>query len=82
MRKENKAIIIEEIANIISSYNTVYVADISGLTVEKSNELRKLCFKKGVRLKMVKNTPLKKDFYIPIKENIDYQTGLYLKVSM
>ena len=60
MRKENKAIIIEEIANIISSYNTVYVADISGLTVEKSNELRKLCFKKGVRLKMVKNTFLKK----------------------
>ena len=60
MRKENKALIIEEITNILSSYNTVYVADISGLTVEKSNAVRKLCFKKGVKLKMVKNTFLKK----------------------
>ncbi len=60
MRKEDKALIIEEITNILSSYNTVYVADISGLTVEKSNALRKLCYKKGVKVKMVKNTFLKK----------------------
>lgn len=60
MRKENKATIIEEIASILSSYNTVYVADISGLTVEKSNTLRRMCFKKGVKIKMVKNTFLKR----------------------
>ena len=62
MRKEDKALVIEEIKQILSAYNTVYVADISGLTVEKSNELRRLCYKKNVKLKMVKNTFLKKSF--------------------
>jgi len=62
MRKENKALIIEEIKQILSAYNTVYVADISGLTVEKSNELRRLCYKREIKLKMVKNTFLKKSF--------------------
>jgi len=62
MRKENKALIIEETKQILSAYNTIYVADISGLTVAKSNELRRLCYKKGVKLKMVKNTFLKKSF--------------------
>ena len=62
MRKENKALVIEEIKQILSAYNTVYVADISGLTVEKSNELRRLCYKREVKLKMVKNTFLKKSF--------------------
>jgi large subunit ribosomal protein L10 len=60
MRKEEKSQIVEEIASILSAYNTVYVADISGLTVAKSNELRRLCFKRGVKLKMVKNTFLKR----------------------
>jgi large subunit ribosomal protein L10 len=62
MRKEDKALIVEEIKQILSAYNTIYVADISGLTVEKSNELRKLCYRRGVKIKMVKNTLLKKSF--------------------
>ena len=62
MRKEDKALIIEEIKQILSAYNTVYVADISGLTVAKSNELRRLCYRRNVKLKMVKNTFLKKSF--------------------
>ena len=62
MRKEEKALIIEEIKQILSAYNTIYVADISGLTVAKSNELRRLCFRKGIKLRMVKNTFLKKSF--------------------
>jgi len=60
MRKEEKAQIVEDIASILSAYNTVYVADISGLTVAKSNELRRICYKRGVKLKMVKNTFLKR----------------------
>jgi large subunit ribosomal protein L10 len=62
MRKEDKALIIAEIKQILSAYNTIYVADISGLTVAKSNELRRQCYKKGIKLKMVKNTFLKKSF--------------------
>ena len=60
MRKEEKSQIVEEIADVLSAYKTVYVADISGLTVAKSNELRRTCFKRGVKLKMVKNTFLKR----------------------
>jgi len=60
MRKTEKSQIVEDIANILSAYNTVYVADISGLTVAKSNELRRICYKRGVKLKMVKNTFLKR----------------------
>jgi large subunit ribosomal protein L10 len=60
MRKEDKAKVVEDIANILSAYNTAYVADISGLTVAKSNELRRICYKRGVKLKMVKNTFLKR----------------------
>jgi len=60
MRKEEKAQVIDEITDILSAYHTVYVTDISGLTVAKSNELRRVCYKRGVKLKMVKNTFLKR----------------------
>ena len=69
MRKEDKTQIIEEIVDILSAYNTVYVTDISGLTVAKSNELRRVCFKRGIRLKMVKNTFLKRAME---QSSIDY----------
>ena len=58
MRKEEKTKIIDEIAALLSSYDNVYVADLTRLTVEKSNNLRRLCFRKGVKLKVVKNTLL------------------------
>ena len=60
MRKEEKAQVIDEIVSILAAYPTVYVTDISGLTVAQSNDLRRTCYKKGVKLKMVKNTFLKR----------------------
>ena len=60
MKKEEKSKIVEEISDILSAHNMVYVADISGLTVAKSNELRRICYRRGVKLKMVKNTFLKR----------------------
>ena len=60
MRKEQKTQEIKEIAEILSQYNTVYVADLTGMTVEKTNSLRRVCFRKGVKVRMVKNTLLKK----------------------
>jgi len=60
MRKEEKAQVIDEIVSILAAYPTVYVTDISGLTVAQSNDLRRTCFKKGIKLKMVKNTFLKR----------------------
>ena len=39
-----------------------YLTDISELTVEKTNNLRRTCYKKNIELKMVKNTLLRKAF--------------------
>lgn len=60
MKKEQKSQIIEEIAQDLANYSHVYVTDISGFTVGTVNQLRRLCFKRDVKLKVVKNTLLKR----------------------
>ena len=60
MNKEQKSQIIEEISQDLANYSHVYVTDISGFTVSTVNQLRKLCFSKDVKLKVVKNTLLKR----------------------
>ena len=60
MKQEQKAQIIEEIAQDLANYSHVYVTDISGFTVSTVNQLRRLCFKREVKLKVVKNTLLKR----------------------
>ena len=60
MNKEQKSQIIEEIAQDLANYSHVYVTDISGFTVSTVNQLRRLCFKRDVKLKVVKNTLLKR----------------------
>ena len=42
--------------------NGMMTEDISGLTAEENSALRRLCFKRDVSLKVVKNTLLKKAF--------------------
>ena len=60
MKQEQKAQIIEEITQDLANYSHVYVTDISGFTVSTVNQLRRLCFKRDVKLKVVKNTLLKR----------------------
>ena len=60
MKKEQKSQIIDEIAKDLADYPNVYVTDISGFTVSTVNQLRRLCFKRDVKLKVVKNTLLKR----------------------
>ena len=60
MTKEQKSQIIEEISQDLANYSHVYVTDISGFTVSTVNQLRKLFFSKDVKLKVVKNTLLKR----------------------
>ena len=60
MKKEEKNIIIDGIAELLNQYPTVYVTDTSNLTVEKTNKLRKLCFEKGVKMMVAKNTLIRK----------------------
>ena len=60
MKKEDKAIIIEQIANTLKEYSCFYLAETAGLNAEKTSELRAACFKQDIKLMVVKNTLLHK----------------------
>jgi len=60
MTKEEKSRVIEELTAQLATSNVVYVADISGLNAETTSNLRRACFKAGIKLEVVKNTLLEK----------------------
>jgi large subunit ribosomal protein L10 len=60
MKKEDKGRIIIELTELLKQYPHVYLTDIEALNADKTGKLRKECFKKEVKLVMVKNTLLKK----------------------
>ena len=58
MKKEDKGRVIIELAEQLKQYPHVYLTDIEALNAEKTSKLRRECFKKEVKLIMVKNTLL------------------------
>ncbi len=60
MTREEKAQVIENITAQLSENTTIYLADISGLDARTTSNLRRACFKAGVKLSVVKNTLLSK----------------------
>ena len=60
MTKEEKSIVIKDLTAQLADTNVVYVADISGLDAEATSNLRRACFKAGIKLEVVKNTLLEK----------------------
>ena len=60
MTREEKNKFIKDLDVLLNEHKHFYLADISGLTAEESSDLRRLCFKRDVTLKVVKNTLLKK----------------------
>ncbi|NTW31357.1 MAG: 50S ribosomal protein L10 [Bacteroidetes bacterium] len=60
MKKEEKNQIIDSLVEQLNTNNNFYLTDTSGLNVEITNKLRRLCFKRNVKLLVVKNTLLKK----------------------
>ncbi|OYT14257.1 MAG: 50S ribosomal protein L10 [Bacteroidetes bacterium 4572_114] len=60
MTKTEKNQIIETLVKDLNENPNFYLTDIGGLTVESTGELRRLCFKKKVKLKVTKNTLLRK----------------------
>lgn len=56
MTRAEKTAMIEELKEKFSSNDFFYITDSSTLTVEKVNQLRGLCFEKGIEMKVVKNT--------------------------
>jgi large subunit ribosomal protein L10 len=60
MKKDEKTQFIDELAEKLGAVNSFYLTDISNLNVETTSKLRRICFKRNIQLKMVKNTLLKK----------------------
>ena len=60
MKKEEKNIIIDDLAGLLAQYPTVYITDTSSLTVAKTSQLRRLCFNKGVKMVVAKNKLIRK----------------------
>lgn len=60
MKKEDKIKIIEQIEETIKAYPSFYLVETAGLNAERTSELRRACFKAGVKLMVVKNKLLHK----------------------
>ena len=60
MTREDKSIAIQDLTAQLADSKVVYVADISGLNAALTSDLRRACFKAGIKLEVVKNTLLEK----------------------
>lgn len=68
MTREEKSIAIGDLTAQLAGTNIVYLADISGLNAEDTSNLRRACFKAGIKLEVVKNTLLEKAMEASDKE--------------
>jgi large subunit ribosomal protein L10 len=62
MKREDKNVIIGELAEKLNRYGHFYLTDISDLDAEETSSLRRMCFDKSINLVVVKNTLLRKAF--------------------
>ena len=60
MTREEKSKAITEITDVLSKNEIIYLTDISGLNSIETSNLRRLCYKSGVELEVMKNTLLEK----------------------
>ena len=60
MTREEKSKVIENLTTQLSENPIIYLADISSLNANSTTNLRRACFKAGVKLEVVKNTLLAK----------------------
>lgn len=60
MKKEDKSAIIEQLTTTVQDYSNFYLTDIEALNAEETTSLRRECFKRDVKLVVVKNTLFKK----------------------
>jgi large subunit ribosomal protein L10 len=60
MRREEKDVIIENLAQRLNDTKHFYLTDISELNAEETSNLRRKCFEKDISLLVVKNTLLRK----------------------
>ena len=62
MQKELKASIVGELTETLSNAGVFYITDTADLDAESISNLRRVCFKSDIQLRVVKNTLLRKAF--------------------
>ncbi|MFN0276599.1 MAG: 50S ribosomal protein L10 [Chitinophagales bacterium] len=62
MNREQKTEAIETLTKRVGEYENFYITDASTLTVEDINKFRRICFSKGIKFEVIKNTLLRKAF--------------------
>jgi large subunit ribosomal protein L10 len=60
MRREEKEVIIEDLAQRLNKARHFYLTDISELNAEQTSNLRRKCYEREISLLVVKNTLLRK----------------------
>ena len=60
MTREEKSIAIKDLTAKLADSNIMYIADTSGLNAETTSNLRRACYKAGIKLEVVKNSLLEK----------------------
>jgi large subunit ribosomal protein L10 len=88
MKREEKNAIIDQLVEEIQAYKHFYITDIGGLNAADTSLLRRKCFDKQVKLKVVKNTLLKKaleridaEAYQPLYAVLKDSTSLMLSTT-
>lgn len=83
MRKEDKAIIIEQLGEKIKEYAHFYLVDVTGMNAAATSDLRRKCFGADVKMVLVKNTLLHKAFeaaevdYSPLYDCLKGTTAVF-----
>ncbi|MFS4416207.1 50S ribosomal protein L10 [Maribacter sp. 2307ULW6-5] len=68
MTREEKATVIKDLTAQLAESSTIYLTDISGMNAKSTSDLRRACFKAGIKLAVVKNTLLAKAMEASEKE--------------
>ncbi|HET7819607.1 MAG TPA: 50S ribosomal protein L10 [Bacteroidia bacterium] len=82
MNKQEKNQMIDSLSTMLKENPHFYLTDTSGLTVEKTNKLRRLCFDKNIKMVVVKNTLLSKAMektssnYEPLHDTLKGSTSI------
>lgn len=82
MTREEKAKAIEVLTTQLAENSNIYLTDISGLDALSTTNLRRACFKAGIKLTVVKNTLLAKAMESSEKEFGDLKTILKGNTSL
>jgi large subunit ribosomal protein L10 len=78
MKKEDKTLIIEDLAGKLAASKNFYLADTSELPSDKTQALRKACFDQEIKLIVVKNTLLRKALE---RTNDSEWSGMYVALK-